>query len=42
MKEKLFFDTDIIIDIAINRLPFSQPAAELLSLIEGDWLNGKQ
>lgn len=34
MKEKLFLDTDVIIDIAIDRKPFSQPAAELLSSIE--------
>jgi predicted nucleic acid-binding protein len=34
MKEKLFIDTDVIIDIAINREPFSIAAAKLLSQIE--------
>lgn len=40
MKEKLFIDTDVIIDIAINRKPFSDSAAKLLSLIEAGKYNG--
>jgi predicted nucleic acid-binding protein len=34
MREKLFFDSDVILDIATNREPFSVPAAVLLSKIE--------
>jgi predicted nucleic acid-binding protein len=34
MKEKLFFDTDVILDIATNREPFSIAAARLFSLVE--------
>ena len=31
----ILLDTDIILDVALDRMPFSGPASELLNLIEG-------
>jgi len=32
--ERIFFDTDVILDFLLNRQPFSQESAQLLSLSE--------
>jgi len=34
MKTKLFFDTDVILNIAIDRKPFSDYAVDVLSKVE--------
>jgi predicted nucleic acid-binding protein len=40
MKERLFLDSDVIIDIAINRKPFAEPAAVVLSEVEAGTYSG--
>ena len=40
MKDRIFIDTDVIIDIAIARKPFFESAASLLSQIEAGSFDG--
>lgn len=40
MKDRIFIDTDVIIDIAIARKPFFESAASLLSQIEAGSFEG--
>ena len=40
MKKRLFFDSDVILDISTNRKPFSADAIRLMSLVEGGKYEG--
>ncbi|MCA0446086.1 MAG: PIN domain-containing protein [Bacteroidetes bacterium] len=40
MKNRLFFDTDVILDIALDRKPFSEFGATLLSQVESNHFSG--
>ncbi|MBI4356519.1 MAG: PIN domain-containing protein [Gammaproteobacteria bacterium] len=37
---KILFDTNIILDVLLDREPFSEPAAKLFSLVEMGRMNG--
>lgn len=37
---KVLFDTNIVLDLLLDREPFSQPAAELFSLVEAGQIDG--
>lgn len=37
---KIFFDTNVILDVMLDRTPFSEPASQLLSLVECGDISG--
>lgn len=37
---KILFDTNVILDVMLDRAPFSEPASQLLSLVEQGELSG--
>ena len=40
MTEKIFIDTDIILDVILEREPFFSDSQKLLSLVEGNYFQG--
>jgi predicted nucleic acid-binding protein len=40
MTEKIFIDTDIILDVVLEREPFFSDSQKLLSLVEGNYFQG--
>jgi len=37
---KILFDTNVILDVMLDRTPFAEPASHLLSLVEGGDISG--
>jgi predicted nucleic acid-binding protein len=37
---KILFDTNVVLDVMLDRVPFAEPASELMSLVESKKISG--